>query len=315
MELNMKTMIEPERKYTYSQSQQINMQTGLIGYLRADMGISGKGFYSTWNDVRSDIKTQDFKDEFDTVMNKLREEILKDRTSLSGYCNAHPESSFGRDNLGNVREYGVRVNTDNYAYLLRLNPNKGEYNLYCYCYRKAWLDEHMRKAEKGIRFITPNYKERFRIKDGDRIRVVTDTGEKLDRECRYIDDYHLEVGNRLYHICEFAELMSQAGNTVIPLRNSLPDRCYAVLPSTGELIIITKGEKGYTNANDTHNSPEKNKELADSHNAEMGVSKAQAEAMLVGSMFGWEVPAADPANYDDNGTPVRIRQRDRGEER
>lgn len=27
----------PERSYTYSQSQQISMQTGFIGYLRADM--------------------------------------------------------------------------------------------------------------------------------------------------------------------------------------------------------------------------------------------------------------------------------------
>jgi hypothetical protein len=43
-------MKEVERKYTYSQSQQIQMQTGLIGYLRADMDTDGNGFFSTWND-------------------------------------------------------------------------------------------------------------------------------------------------------------------------------------------------------------------------------------------------------------------------
>ena len=60
--------------------------------------------------------------------------------------------------------YGVRVDTEKYAYLLRLNPNKGEYNLYCYCYIRNWLDDHIRQAERGIRFIDPHYKEKFRIR-------------------------------------------------------------------------------------------------------------------------------------------------------
>jgi len=311
----LKTMTETERMYTYSQSQQISMQTGLIGYLRADMGTDGKGFYSTWNDFRNDLKTQKFKDEFDEVINSLKTDFLKDRTTLARYCSEHSESSFGKDNLGNVREYGARVNTDNYAYLLRLNPHKDEYNLYCYCYRKDWLDRHMRKAERGIHFIDPRYKELFRIPDGDKIRITTPDGEKLDRTCRYVDDYHFEVIGRVYHICEFAELMESNGNTVIPYRNSLSERCYATLPSTGELIIITKGEKGYTSVNDNHNSREENQKLADGHNSEMGISKAQAEAMLAGSMFGWHTKAADPANYDANGTPIRQRVRDRGEAR
>lgn len=35
----------PEQNYTYSQSQQISMQTGFIGYLRADMDSNGEGFF------------------------------------------------------------------------------------------------------------------------------------------------------------------------------------------------------------------------------------------------------------------------------
>ena len=64
----------PERSYTYSQSQQISMQTGFIGYLRADMDSNGEGFFSTWNDFRKDLKTQAFKDEFDEVINGFRDE-------------------------------------------------------------------------------------------------------------------------------------------------------------------------------------------------------------------------------------------------
>ena len=133
--------------------------------------------------------------------------------------------------------YGVRVDTEKYAYLCRLNPNKGEYNLYCYCYIKDWLDKHIRSAEKGIRFITPEYKEKFRISDGEKIRITFSDGEVKDRVCRYIDDSHVEVGDDLYHICEFAERMEQSGATFIPLRSDLPEVCYSILPRTRRLIV------------------------------------------------------------------------------
>lgn len=209
----------PERSYTYSQSQQISMQTGFIGYLRADMDSNGEGFFSSWNDFRKDLKTQAFKDEFDEVINGFRNEgyFLYNRAALSKYCNSHPEASFGKDGLGNEREYGVRVDTDQYAYLMRLNPHKGEYNLYCYCYHKEWLNSHLRDAERGIRFIDPHYKEQFRIADGEKITIKLSDGKTMERTCRYIDDYHLEVGTNLYHICEFAELCERNGHTVEPV--------------------------------------------------------------------------------------------------
>ena len=59
--MDYRIMNPAERKYTFRQSQQISMQTGLIGYLRADFGSTGKEFYSTWNDFRKDLKTDDFK--------------------------------------------------------------------------------------------------------------------------------------------------------------------------------------------------------------------------------------------------------------
>ncbi len=72
MNLEIRPATQQERLYAYSQSQQISMQTGLIGHLRGDMGSDGNSFYSTWNDFRSDLKTVEFKTEFDEVINALR---------------------------------------------------------------------------------------------------------------------------------------------------------------------------------------------------------------------------------------------------
>ena len=78
--------------------------------------------------------------------------------------------------------------------------------------------------------------------------------------------------------------------------------------------------------------------LVDELNSEMGVSKAQAAAMLEplcgGGDFGdtsselgnggpdlrlppqgWATPAADPKNYDEQGQPIKTRRHDRGDAR
>ena len=71
--MDYRVLTEAERKYTFSQSQQLSMQTGLIGYLRADFGSNGNEFWTTWNDFRKDLKTDEFKSEFDDVINGLRD--------------------------------------------------------------------------------------------------------------------------------------------------------------------------------------------------------------------------------------------------
>lgn len=312
MDLDMRALTEKEDKYTFSNSMQISMQCGLIGHLRADMDSDGNGFFSSWEDYRKELKTDEFKDEFDKVINSLREEgdILYNRKSLAKYCYSSPQAK-----MNNEQDYyGVRVDTQKYAYLCRLNPNKGEYNLYCYCYIKDWLDKHIRSAEKGIRFITTEYKEKFRISDGEKIRITFSDGEVKDRVCRYIDDSHVEVGDDLYHICEFAERMEQCGATFIPLRSDLPEVCFSILPSTGDVIIIKHGESGYYRCEYSTEDKAFNREFANDRNANLGVSKAQVEAMLAGSMYGWDVPAADPKSYDENGTPLR-NTKDRGDAR
>lgn len=302
-----------EARYSYRNSQQISSQTGLIGYLRADMGTNGNEFWSTWNDYRKDLKTDDFKSEFDDVINSFREkgQFLSDRQTLSRFCDDSQNALEFGERYGAGRDYGVRVNTQDYAYLMRLNPHKGEYNLYCYCYRKDWLDHHLERARRGIRFINPHYKELFRIPDGDHIRISYPDGSHKDRTCRYIDDSHVEVDNNLYHICEFAEIMESNGNTVVPLRASLPDQCYTFVEGLNMIAIINKGELGYTDAKSANGRPIENRAMVDKLNAQLGVTKAQYAAMKQGSRFGFDKPDADPKSYDENGQAIKPKQKDR----
>lgn len=313
IEYEMRAMTEEEDKYTFAQSSQICGQTGLIGYLRADMDSDGNGFFSNWFDRRKDLKTDEFKTELDEVINSLREEgdILHNRGALAVYCRNTPQTRMKTEQ----EYYGVRVDTDKYAYLMRLNPNKGEYNLYCYCYRRDWLDDHIKQARRGIRFITPHYEEKFRIADGEKIRITLSDGEQFDRVCRYVDDYHLEVGDMIFHICEFSERMKQNGSKVVPLRSDLPDCCYSVNKTTGEVIILKKGETGFYRTDIQTKGREESRELVGCQNSKLGVTKSQEAAMYWGSVYGFDTSGADPKQYDADGNMLKPVRKDRGEAR
>ena len=79
-------------------------------------------------------------------------------------------------------------------------------------------------------------------------------------------------------------------------------------------LNVAKSEKGYL-PSDMQIKGKSNQEVAEIANHASGVTKAQEAAMLAGSMFGWQTPAADPKNYDEQGQPIRPKQRDRGDAR
>ena len=79
----------------------------------------------------------------------------------------------------------------------------------------------------------------------------------------------------------------------------LPLYCYGYLPTTREEIRIDFATSGYT----PYRKLKSDKDVKEI-NREIGVTPAQAEAMKVGSMFGWNVPGADPKSYDEKGKPI-----------
>jgi len=77
--------------------------------------------------------------------------------------------------------------------------------------------------DKEIRFIDSRYNELFRIPDGDAVRIILSGGDVMERNCKYIDDYHFELLRKgrdygdVFHICQFAELNERSGNTYEPV--------------------------------------------------------------------------------------------------
>ena len=89
------------------------------------------------------------------------------------------------------------------------------------------------------------------------------------------------------------------------IRHKLPSIAYKTNPKDGTfstnapLVAFKRGESGYYPINSNASAVELNERR--------GVTKAQVSAMYMGSLFGWDVPGADPDLYNDDGSMKRLR--------
>lgn len=80
--------------------------------------------------------------------------------------------------------------------------------------------------------------------------------------------------------------------------SQLPEMCAAFNPSDKSCIFVKAGERGFY--------PALNKIDARYFNETRGITPSQVNAMLTGSMFGFEVPGADASdtvNLDPRNDP------------
>lgn len=76
----------------------------------------------------------------------------------------------------------------------------------------------------------------------------------------------------------------------------LPETSFYKHNVTGETILIKRGESGYYEQDQLkHRDPDELNEIYE-------VTKAQAEAMYAGSMWGWHTPASNPKLYNEDGS-------------
>lgn len=85
------------------------------------------------------------------------------------------------------------------------------------------VEPDMPDFRKDIIFRDTDYKEKFRIKDGDSIKItVAYDCEKLIRKCRWLDEAHMNVGSTCFHMDEFMEKATRVGNKYEPVPNQEP---------------------------------------------------------------------------------------------
>ena len=80
----------------------------------------------------------------------------------------------------------------------------------------------------------------------------------------------------------------------------LPSLCGSRLNTDNSPIVIKRGEKGYYRWEALGHLGENT--TPEELNERFGVTPAQRQAMEIGSLVGWDVPGANPANYDETGT-------------
>lgn len=79
---------------------------------------------------------------------------------------------------------------------------------------------------------------------------------------------------------------------------TLPEHCYNYIKSQNEIVLIKRGDPGYhTTVFECVKDEEINEDVVRELNAKLGVSALEKTCMIIGSMFGWDVPGAYKSKY------------------
>ena len=130
-----------ENNLFYSNDPEIDQLTGCIGHLRGDFGRDGNEFWTTWWDHQEELKTQDFKNDLDSVVNTMKQDgLLSNLKAMRKICYSMPDAILPSSG-GN--SYGFRHDSDQHSFYLRASTQQGDYNFYCYCYQKDTLEQYL----------------------------------------------------------------------------------------------------------------------------------------------------------------------------
>lgn len=97
--------------------------------------------------------------------------------------------------------------------------------------------------DHSIRFINSSYDTLFRIPDGGNVEIRF-PDNVFSARCEYLDDYHTKIGDTVFHICEFAELLERQNGSVRPEPETSLDKAAWQL-SHREYLMVQRTEGGF----------------------------------------------------------------------
>ncbi|MCR5552297.1 MAG: DUF3849 domain-containing protein [Oscillospiraceae bacterium] len=230
LKLEFRPATEAESRFAYTRTPEGGEDAGCIGHLRGDFGSSGISFYSSWFDAHKEKNTLDFKKEFDSVIDNLRfndaySGVLRGREAARKCGWANPDSMIEGSY---ATEFAFRINTTARSYLLRINPNQGDYNFYVYAYDKKLLEPRLRQEEgrlrKKLRERPVYYPDYEYANKHDEVKLYH-ASSKANQACKqaiekaiaaYYDGQHLgaEAASQVLDAYGFERTMCVLANTV-----------------------------------------------------------------------------------------------------
>lgn len=130
----------PEKAGFFYSSDSKPQDPACIGYLRGYYGDGGKRLYTSWFERHYELKTLEFRKEFDRLINGLRDRrVLNTRSELEEFCIRQPGARIA--GAWYMDTYGFRSESEKYSYYFRLSLMPGDYAIYCYCYDLQLLRE------------------------------------------------------------------------------------------------------------------------------------------------------------------------------
>lgn len=208
-------------------NRELNAKTGCIGYLTANLNAGIPEFESFWHDQTPKLNIPEFADDFNSMMDVLRQGILKNPAELRAYCAAHP-NGFLQDNPSDDTRYGFRINTGRYSYWLVCSFQSADCRLWLNAFSFLALDRYMREARNSISLLDQQGHERFRMRNGEKLKAVSSNGRISFWTIRYLDKEQVVLFNELrqsslHAIRELPEWAAKNGFQLLPLHPPMKD--------------------------------------------------------------------------------------------
>ena len=111
-----------------------------VGHLSGDFGRSGDRFFFNWHNHSTKAEadwsgvTPEFQAELHSVIYALRQSLLKDYSTMSALCEAHPEAKL--PDRADMKHYGFKLDTEERRYFVLCVDDNRDNRFIIYAYDK-----------------------------------------------------------------------------------------------------------------------------------------------------------------------------------